>query len=164
MNFKNWKYTYTRFSFNSIVSKFWKGKKKNSQTAICIDRQYRREIRFSAKYGVKQSLFIIYYKRFSSSGKICARRYSIESRDRLEVVVENYENARNFHVYSTSISAFVVTLMQTFPRVHSRLRVTRCSWSFNPFQRAVLSLFLSLCDPNSRGYFLDYGHECYKLI
>lgn len=24
---------------------------------------------------------------------------SIESRDRLEVVVENYENARNFHVY-----------------------------------------------------------------
>lgn len=47
------------------------------------------------------------------------------------------------------------TLMQTFPRVHSRHRVTRCSWSFEP--------------PLSRGgegegcvprriYFLNYGN------
>lgn len=45
------------------------------------------------------------------------------------VAVENYENARNSRVYDQSISAFVVALMQTFPRLHSRHRVTR---SFKP--------------------------------
>lgn len=100
-------------------------RKKNSETAI-------------DKYGVEESVFVI-RGVFIICAKICARefhRVERSTRGGRWKLRECQEFPRLFR-----ISAFVVTLIQTFPRVHSRPRVTRCFWSFNPFQ-GMYSIFL----------------------